>query len=104
MVRYSRKTVEMQHYPHPEPQNPSTPMKIALSSLAVLALVIIWLALTADRTPSPPPAGRLAPVSTDHANVTEQRLTLTDGRTVLCLSFPGTGHQVSCDWTRAFIT
>lgn len=90
-----------QYYP-PNPPPPQWPsMKsVAVTMLVVLSLLIAWLALHADRPPAVdpyPPAQ-----STSQAGVTEQRLTLTDGRTLTCLSFPGPAPAVSCDWSRAY--
>lgn len=72
---------------------------VVLSVLAVLSVTILWFALTTPDTPSdpPPPAQSL-----DQAGVTEHRLTLPDGRVLLCLSFPGPSQPVSCDWSRAY--
>ena len=100
MGKYSRKTVTMQHLP-PDPADRTIAVStIAIAALVALGLLIAWLAFDADQAPVPPPTGRLSPVTADHANVTEQRLTLADGRTVLCLRFPGPDQPVSCDWTR----
>lgn len=69
-----------------------------LVALALLGLLILWFALTASRTvPAKPP---VPAQTTGQAGVSEQRLTLNDGRTLTCLVF--TGPAVSCDWEHAF--
>lgn len=73
----------------------------ALIALGVLALLILWFAATArqaDEYPNPP----IPAQSTQQANVAEHRLTLSDGRTLTCLTFPGPTPAVSCDWSRAY--
>ena len=72
----------------------------ALVGLGILAVLILWFAATAkqaDETPPPLPTQTL-----DQAGVAEHRLTLTDGRTLLCLTFPDPGAPASCDWSRAY--
>lgn len=66
--------------------------------LGILALVITVLAFTTD----PAVASREFPATTtDQSGVSEQRLSLHDGRTVLCLVF-ASPVAVSCDWDKAF--
>jgi hypothetical protein len=64
--------------------------------LGALFIVIAGLAVTADSPPRPSPPA----TPTDRADVAEKRLQLSDGRTVLCLIFPGT-IAASCEWGAA---
>jgi multisubunit Na+/H+ antiporter MnhB subunit len=66
-------------------------------AVGLMVVAIALLALT-HRPAEPLP---VAP-STESAGVTEHRYTLTDGRTLHCLHFPGPSQPVSCDWSRAF--
>jgi hypothetical protein len=65
--------------------------------VGIMVVGIAWLAAT-NRPDDPLPE---AP-SAESAGVTEHRYTLTDGRTLHCLHFPGPSQPVSCDWSRAF--
>lgn len=68
---------------------------LTLAACTVLAVTIAWFALTAPDLPDP----QTTPTPTAReVGVTEQRISLTDGRTVTCLFFPGPEHAISCDW------
>lgn len=90
------------HTPHNEhfdlPRLP-TAGTVAVSLLLLLGALIIWFALTAEKTPTTPPPS-VVPAA-NPTGVSEQRIVLTDGRTMSCLFFPAPSHQISCDWTHA---
>lgn len=86
--------------PH-HPVDPTLVKQLTIGTLVLLGLLIAWFALTAP-APPPPLDDQTAPGHTARqSGVGEQRLTLVDGRTVLCLFFPPPGNQISCDWTHA---
>lgn len=71
----------------------------ALWFLGILSFVIAVFAFTAEPAVA---SQELPATTTDRAGVSEQRLLLRDGRTVLCLIF-SSPVAVSCDWNRAFL-
>lgn len=71
---------------------------LTLTGLAVLAVTIAWFAFTAPDLPDLPDPQTTPTPTARQAGVTEERITLTDGRTVTCLFFPGPEHAISCDW------
>lgn len=72
-----------------------------LITLAVLALAVFWLALTADPTQRTPPRSAPPPSTATVTGVTEHQVSLTDGRSMTCLFFPAPSRAISCDWTNA---
>lgn len=99
-----------QHFPpndHHDYHHDRQPIGPVLRFFVALAIVLpillgVWffLAATSRSTPiesSPPPI-----VSTDDAEVVEQRLQLGDGRVLTCLTFSTPFQPVSCDWGRAY--
>lgn len=65
----------------------------------VLGIIIIVLALGSNQR-----VGERIPAQSAHqADVGEQRITLADGRTVLCLTF-NNPRAVVCDWASARYT
>jgi hypothetical protein len=70
--------------------------RFAFWFLLPLALLIAVLALTAD--PVEASGQELPAVTTQQADVSEKRLVLHDGRTLLCLTFVGPTPVVNCDW------
>ena len=89
----------MQPYHRNDPDGDRLPYAktVAVISLVLLALIIAWFAITAK---TPPPRPSIPAQTTEQASVIEQRITLADGRILLCLSFPG--QQLTCDWSHAY--
>lgn len=89
----------MQYYDAPDPKRLR---RLGLwGFFGLLAMLITILALTASNQQVPtPPAPSPLTTGTDPTDLgmAEHRVSLTDGRTVLCLTFTG---GVSCDWSRA---
>jgi hypothetical protein len=84
--------------------DPARVLRIACwSFFGSLAVIIALLALISPNEPPPPET--TTTTTTDSRPVadlaSEQRITLTDGRTVLCLSFPAPANQIVCDWAGA---
>ena len=78
----------------------SEPKAWAIGFLVLVGLLVAGLALIAE----PVVTRDLPPSQTvRQANVGEQRITLTDGRTVLCLTFDNP-RLVTCDWPTAHLT
>lgn len=74
--------------------------QITVGGLAILFGLVLWFALTAEDSKSAPVNPRPTQ-TTQQQNITEQRITLSDGRSMMCLFFPNPTHAISCDWTHA---
>lgn len=87
-------------FPDREPMSLDLPYarQIAVIGLLVLFGTVVWFALTAEK--QPPPVEERPARTTGQQGVTEQRITMNDGRTMTCLLFPG--NAVSCDWAHAY--
>lgn len=75
---------------------PSSPKSWTLWALFGLAVLITLLAFNG---PTPPSRAEIPPVPVRQEDGTEHRLQLSDGRTVLCLTFMAPTPAVTCDWT-----
>jgi hypothetical protein len=86
------------HDPYRELQHHARQATMAV--LVILFGLVLWFALTADTSPAVPTRESPARTTQDQG-ISEQLIVMNDGRTVLCLSFPGPGHVISCDWPHA---
>jgi hypothetical protein len=85
----------------PDHEPPGLPYvkQVTVTGLVVLFIIVAWFALTAEK---PSPVDQRPVPTSEQQGISEQRITLSDGRVLMCLTFPGASASVSCDWSRAF--